>query len=86
MTRPIVLVEWKDAWSNDRWRPESEVRADGDPVRCVSVGIELKRDKKSIVLYGSYSPESAIGLMANVQIIPASAVLRRVVLHQIKAT
>ena len=84
--RPIVLIEWHDAWANERWREERDVLADGAPVRCVSVGMELKRDAESVVLYGAYSPESATGLMGNVQIIPASAVVRRVVLKKLKAT
>ena len=36
-TRPLLIVEWDDAYGTNKWHPEDELD-DAHPMRCTTVG------------------------------------------------
>lgn len=49
--RPLVLVEWLDSSSSNKWKRAEELVAEADtPMRCRSVGYVVARTKSQITL------------------------------------
>lgn len=62
----LVVLEWIDAHSRNQWTRIDEIRGDGTPLRCRSVGWELRRDKGTAghtTLCSSLSGEKNEGLV-----------------------
>lgn len=83
-SRKLVLVDWMDSWSHDRWTNFDALEADGEPLICRSVGWVAHETRRVLVLVSSVSAvgrddirEAACMTMA----IPKVAIVSRRVLR-----
>lgn len=51
MKRPLLEVTWDDAFNSSRWHTQAEAEKwHGEPVRCITIGWLIKRDRHGISL------------------------------------
>lgn len=53
----VVLVVWRDAWTNSEEMEDSELALSHRPYMQHSVGFLIKRDKTGITLAGDYGED-----------------------------
>lgn len=67
--KPVLRVEWEDSASCAKWfRPEELEGFAKDPFVAVSVGIEVYRDDKALVLAGQINSEGWSGCLTRIPI------------------
>ncbi len=57
----LVMIEWLDSHSGDGWRKLSEIKEDGESVRCRSVGWLLTEGNGYKVIVPHISGDESVG-------------------------
>lgn len=73
----VILVEWEDTSSYGEW---SDVNKKFPTLKCRSVGLLLREDKKNLTIFQT---QSTINQVTEVLVIPKAVIKKRKVLARI---
>lgn len=72
-TRPLVVVEWKDAFGSAGWKPHEDL-FDREGAQVFTVGWLMQDDKRGVGLVSGFSPSD--GAAVSYSFIPRGMVKR----------
>jgi hypothetical protein len=80
---PLVLVEWKDHFSETTWVSPKDIS--NKPEMCLTVGWLVKEDEDGLTVVSCIDPKDPVnGTMGGTQYVVRSCITKQVILRKAK--